>query len=308
MNLSSVLRLSALGAAMLLSASPASAADVHVMISAGFYHVYAELGPAFEKATGHHLITTRGPSMGDSPESIPTRPVARRGRRRRHPRWPRRRRAGQARSGRAPTARPSSPARRSVWWSRRVPRNPISAASTRFRKALLAAKSIAYSDSGMRHLYPDHDVRKARHCRSGRGQEPQGARPALGRACRGRRGARRGGTWLSAGQRGDQCARHDLRRHDSIRNCSLGFSFAAALTAASKEPEAAKALIRFSHLARSFAGDHKGGDCSRLQDGNRAREIPTAAFASRSPSTVPRSAWGRSGRCPATRLRRATRN
>ena len=47
--------------------------DVRVMISAGFYHVYAELGPAFERASGHHLVTTRGPSMGDSPESIPTR-------------------------------------------------------------------------------------------------------------------------------------------------------------------------------------------------------------------------------------------
>ena len=28
---------------------------------------------AFEKATGHRLITVRGPSMGDSPEAIPTR-------------------------------------------------------------------------------------------------------------------------------------------------------------------------------------------------------------------------------------------
>ena len=43
------------------------------MISGGFYSVYAELGPAFERATGHRLITTRGPSMGDSPEAIPTR-------------------------------------------------------------------------------------------------------------------------------------------------------------------------------------------------------------------------------------------
>ena len=51
----------------------ASGADVRVMISAGFYHVYSELGPAFERLSGHHLITTRGPSMGDSPESIPTR-------------------------------------------------------------------------------------------------------------------------------------------------------------------------------------------------------------------------------------------
>src|SRR5438270_11512701 len=65
--------LSRLGVAALLMAGAASAADVHVMISAGFYGVYAELGPAFERASGHHLVTTRGPSMGDSPESIPTR-------------------------------------------------------------------------------------------------------------------------------------------------------------------------------------------------------------------------------------------
>src|SRR5499426_3769478 len=53
--------------------SAAFAADVHVMISAGFYGVYSELGPAFERASGNHLVTTRGPSMGDSPEAIPTR-------------------------------------------------------------------------------------------------------------------------------------------------------------------------------------------------------------------------------------------
>src|SRR5579871_5063850 len=52
-------------------AAAASAADVVVMISAGFHGVYAELGPAFERASGHHLVTVRGPSMGDSPESIP---------------------------------------------------------------------------------------------------------------------------------------------------------------------------------------------------------------------------------------------
>ncbi len=60
-------------AAALLIAGAASAAEVRVMISAGFYGVYAEVGPAFEKATGHKLVTSRGPSMGDSPEAIPTR-------------------------------------------------------------------------------------------------------------------------------------------------------------------------------------------------------------------------------------------
>jgi len=65
--------LSTLGVATVLMLGAASAADVRVMISAGFYGVYSELGPAFERASGHHLITTRGPSMGDSPEAIPTR-------------------------------------------------------------------------------------------------------------------------------------------------------------------------------------------------------------------------------------------
>ena len=56
-----------------LAASTASAADIKVMISAGFFKVYTELGPAFETSTGHKLVTTRGPSLGDSPEAIPTR-------------------------------------------------------------------------------------------------------------------------------------------------------------------------------------------------------------------------------------------
>jgi molybdate transport system substrate-binding protein len=65
--------LARLCAVVLLVTGSASAAEVHVMISAGFYGVYAELGPAFERASGHRLITTRGPSLGDSPEAIPTR-------------------------------------------------------------------------------------------------------------------------------------------------------------------------------------------------------------------------------------------
>lgn len=54
-------------------ASTASAAEIRVMISAGFFNVYRELGPAFEKQSGHKLVTTRGPSLGDSPEAIPAR-------------------------------------------------------------------------------------------------------------------------------------------------------------------------------------------------------------------------------------------
>ena len=58
---------------ILLATQAANAADVHVMISSGFHGAYSELAPAFERATGNHLITTRGPSMGDSPEAIPAR-------------------------------------------------------------------------------------------------------------------------------------------------------------------------------------------------------------------------------------------
>jgi molybdate transport system substrate-binding protein len=65
--------LSMIGAVALLIVGPANAADVRVMISAGFYGVYSELSPAFERASGHHLVTIRGPSMGDSPEAIPAR-------------------------------------------------------------------------------------------------------------------------------------------------------------------------------------------------------------------------------------------
>lgn len=68
-----VRHLPALVAAVLAVPGAASAEDVRVMISAGYYSVYAEVAPAFERATGHRLITTRGPSMGDSPEAIPTR-------------------------------------------------------------------------------------------------------------------------------------------------------------------------------------------------------------------------------------------
>jgi molybdate transport system substrate-binding protein len=70
--LQSVLRIFA-ALALLFSGSVTQAADIRVMISAGFFGVYSELGPSFEKATGHRLITTRGPSVGDSPEAIPAR-------------------------------------------------------------------------------------------------------------------------------------------------------------------------------------------------------------------------------------------
>jgi len=55
-------------------ASPrAIAGDVHVMISGGFSAAYDALAPHFEKFAVQKLVTVRGPSMGDTPEAIPNR-------------------------------------------------------------------------------------------------------------------------------------------------------------------------------------------------------------------------------------------
>ncbi|MGZ5086114.1 MAG: substrate-binding domain-containing protein [Usitatibacter sp.] len=136
--------LSALGLIASLVSGAALAADVHVMISAGFYGVYAELGPAFERTTGHHLITVRGPSLGDSPEAVPNR-LAR----------------GEAADvviidgGSAEDLAKKGIVRPKVDLARSfigmvvregAPKPDIGSVDA-FRKTLLAAKSVAYSDS-----------------------------------------------------------------------------------------------------------------------------------------------------------------
>src|ERR1700752_5074893 len=134
-------------AVALLAPGLASAAEVRVMISAGFFGVYSELGPAFERASGHKLVTTRGPSMGDSPEAIPTR-LAR----------------GEvadvvimdggsaeelAKKGVARADSKVELARSQIGMVVRAgAAKPDIATVDAFRSTLLAAKSIAYSDSG----------------------------------------------------------------------------------------------------------------------------------------------------------------
>ena len=60
-----------LGIVAILAAGMASTADVRVMISAGFYGVYSELGPAFERASGHHLAALL--RFLASPETAPVK-------------------------------------------------------------------------------------------------------------------------------------------------------------------------------------------------------------------------------------------
>ncbi|MDQ6924038.1 MAG: substrate-binding domain-containing protein [Pseudomonadota bacterium] len=135
------------GAAALLIAGAVLAADVHVMISAGFYQAYSELAPAFERVTGHRLVTTRGPSLGDSPEAIPTR-IKR----------------GEptdvvimvgasiddlSRQGLVSASSKVNLARSQIGMVVRAgAAKPDIGSVDAFRRALLEAKSIAYSDSG----------------------------------------------------------------------------------------------------------------------------------------------------------------
>src|ERR1700690_2683131 len=68
------IRTLALGAAATLwLAGTAHAADVHVMISGGLSAAYNALVPEFEKATGNKVITAYGPSMGTTVNAIPMR-------------------------------------------------------------------------------------------------------------------------------------------------------------------------------------------------------------------------------------------
>jgi molybdate transport system substrate-binding protein len=74
MRPSTHLRSLALGilGAFLLSAA-AFAAEVRVMISGGLTAAYKALVPEFERTTGHKVLTAYGPSMGTTTNAIPVR-------------------------------------------------------------------------------------------------------------------------------------------------------------------------------------------------------------------------------------------
>jgi molybdate transport system substrate-binding protein len=60
-------------AGVLLPAGGATAAEVRVMISNGPAAAYKELVPEFERLTGHKVLTAYGPSMGTTANAIPLR-------------------------------------------------------------------------------------------------------------------------------------------------------------------------------------------------------------------------------------------
>ena len=248
---------SMIGAVALLLVRPAYAADVQVMISAGFYGVYSELGPAFERASGHHLVTTRGPSMGDSPEAIPAR-LAR----------------GEAADvvildggatdelGRRGLVRAES----KIELARSLIGMVVRAGAAKpdidsveaLRTTLLAAKSIAYSDSGSgtylsTTLFPrlgvvDQIAGKSRKVRGPPSGEPVAAVVARGEAEIGFQQIAElihvpGTTFVGALPAEVQPA----------------IFFAGALTSTVRQPEAARALISFLASSEAAPAISKAG-------------------------------------------------
>jgi len=73
-SISAQFRALALGlGAALLSTGPAGASEVRVMISGGLTAAYRALVPEFERLTGNKVLTAYGPSMGTTVNAIPIR-------------------------------------------------------------------------------------------------------------------------------------------------------------------------------------------------------------------------------------------
>jgi molybdate transport system substrate-binding protein len=229
-------------AALALLAGTAGAAEIRVMISAGFFGAYAEVGPAFERETGHKLITVRGPSMGDSPEAIPTR-LAR----------------GEAadvvimdgggadalvKKGAVRPETRTELARSMVGMvvKEGAPAPDISSVDA-FKKALLAAKSIAYSDSGSgtyiaTTMLPQLGIAEQVAGKSRKVRGPPSGEPVAAVVAR-------GDAELGFQQVSELLHVKGVSYVGPIpKELQPGFTFAGAVTKDAKEPEAAAALIR----------------------------------------------------------------
>ena len=249
--------LATLGAVALLVSGSALAAEVHVMISAGFYGVYAELGPAFERASGHRLITTRGPSMGDSPEAIPNR-LAR----------------GEtadvvildggsadelAKRGLVRAGTKVDLARSQIGMVVRAGvAKPNIGSVEAFRRMLLAVKSIGYSDSASGTYLSttlfaklgvaDQVAGKSRKVRGPPSGEPVAVVVA------------RGELEIGFQQVSELIDIPGVTFVGAIPSeLQPGFSFAGAITAAAQQPDAARALLRFLASPESASTILKAG-------------------------------------------------
>jgi molybdate transport system substrate-binding protein len=65
--------LAALAALALAACASAQASDIHVVSSGGFAQAYKDLSGPYEQASGDHLVSEWGPSMGATKNAIPAR-------------------------------------------------------------------------------------------------------------------------------------------------------------------------------------------------------------------------------------------
>ncbi len=121
-------------------------AEVRVMISAGFSAAYRTLRPEFERVSGNVVETLSGPSMGDTPQAIPNR--LKRGERADVLIMADTELDDLARQGKVVAGSRVDLARSNIGAAVRAgaPRPDIGSAEA-LKRTLLAAKSIAYSDS-----------------------------------------------------------------------------------------------------------------------------------------------------------------
>jgi len=66
-------RTAVLAVAALVASGLAQAEDIHVAVSGGFAAAYRKLSAPFEEQSHEHLVTVWGASMGDTPTAIPMR-------------------------------------------------------------------------------------------------------------------------------------------------------------------------------------------------------------------------------------------
>jgi molybdate transport system substrate-binding protein len=248
-------------ALLLCFAGRLEAAEIRVMLSGGFSSAYKQLVPQFETMTGHKVETAYGPSMGDTPQAIPNRLE----------------RGEQAdvvimagpaldaliKKGKVPASGRFDLAESIIGAAVRdgAPRPDIGSVEA-FKKALLNAKSIAYSDSAsgvyisselfQRLGILDQVKDKARMIPA----EPVGKVVARGEA-------ELGFQQIS-----------ELKPVEGIvivgplpPELQRITIFAAGLTANSKEPEAAKALIAFLSSDQAAGAIRMSGMTPRTNTG-----------------------------------------
>ncbi|MDO9709091.1 substrate-binding domain-containing protein [Paracraurococcus lichenis] len=229
----------AAGAATLLLARRAAAAEIRIVSSGGFAAAYKALAPGFEKETGHSLAAGWGPSMGQTPQAVPAR-LARGepidvvimvgyalGKLVEEGKVLADSRADLARSGIGVAVRAGAP-------------HPRIGTVEELRQTLLAAKSVAYSDSASG-VYIEREMLK----RMGIAEQLAGRARMIPAEPVGEVVAR-GGAEIGFQQLSELKPIHGIDILGPLPSELQQYTvFSAGVVATSREPEAARALVRY---------------------------------------------------------------